>query len=103
MALSAERIRELQKDGPWIAVGSGGSVRSVEPAGRLSDEELVFQILGAKGLKACKASLSAAKRWENLDEAAREALLEADVETYGRLRLAAKRVRGVNREEFYRG
>lgn len=103
MALSVERIRELQKDGPWVAIGLDGSVRSIEPAGRLRDGESVFQVLGAKGLKACKAALTAAKRWECMDEEQREALLEADVETYGRLRLAAKRVRGVSREEFYSG
>lgn len=95
-----KEIREKQKAGPFLACGPDGSVRSVEPGSKLRAGEVAVQVSGARSLKDAVAIMRAADRWNALDEAAREALLEVDVESYGRLRLAAKRVRFLSDEEY---
>lgn len=92
----AERIRYLQREGPWLALSESGAVRSIEPGSPAREGETVVQVLGAKGLKEAKATLKAADRWNAMSEDQREALLEADVQTYGRLRLAAKKIKAVD-------
>jgi hypothetical protein len=99
--MDERRIRELQKDGPWLAV-CGDKVRSVEPGSPLREGEKVVQVY-ARGLRKCVAAMRHADRWLKMSEDEQEALLEADVETYGRLKLAARKVRPVSDEEYYGG
>lgn len=93
--------RDLQADGPILAVDSALNARSIDPtspSGAREGERLV-QILNMGkriGLGEAKAILRRAHQWNALDEEARRELLMHDRETHGLLQQCSLRVKEIS-------